>query len=260
MANLKALHIGSKGVQVKRWQYFLLGQQFYKGEVDGEYGPLTFEATKAFQQSQGLHPDGVVGNETYGAAMLIGFEGVIDAVADKLGSNWPSKPDFKPLTTDAERARVFGKFSYEHHPVPGDPEHIRILGDWPRENILAVKVPQLTAITGIERVNFHRLAVKQLQQLWSDWEAIGLLPLVLTWQGSFNPRFVRGSRRSLSNHAFGTAFDINAAWNPLGAIPALVGQEGSVRELVSIANNNGFYWGGHFTRKDGMHFEVAKLL
>ncbi|WP_222852152.1 M15 family metallopeptidase [Olivibacter sp. SDN3] len=259
MANLKALHVGSKGVEVRRWQYFLLGQQLYKGEVDGKFGLLTLEASKAFQQSQGLLPDGVVGNKTYGKAMLIGFEGATDTATDKQASNWPSKPDFKPLTNDAERAGIFGKFSYEHHPVPGDPEHIRILGNWQSENILAVEIPQLTAIAGIERINFHRLAVKQLQKLWSDWEALGLLSLVLTWQGSFNSRFVRGSRTSLSNHAFGTAFDINAAWNPLGAIPAFVGQEGSVRELVSIANNNGFYWGGHFTRKDGMHFEVAKL-
>jgi hypothetical protein len=33
-----------------------------------------------------------------------------------------------------------------------------------------------------------------------------------------------------------------------------------VRELVEIANEWGFYWGGHFTRKDGMHFEIAKIL
>jgi D-alanyl-D-alanine carboxypeptidase-like protein len=49
------------------------------------------------------------------------------------------------------------------------------------------------------------------------------------------------------------------AFNPLGAQPALVGRPGSVRELAPIANQHGFYWGGHFTRLDGMHFEVAKL-
>ena len=71
---------------------------------------------------------------------------------------------------------------------------------------------------------------------------------------------VRGSRQTLSNHAFGSAFDINAAWNGLGVIPPLVGQKGSVRELVALANENGFYWGGHFPRRDGMHFEIAKIL
>ena len=64
----------------------------------------------------------------------------------------------------------------------------------------------------------------------------------------------------LSNHAFGTAFDINVPFNPLGARPALIGKQGSVRELVPIANEHGFFWGGHFgKRPDGMHFEVAVL-
>ena len=47
---------------------------------------------------------------------------------------------------------------------------------------------------------------------------------------------------------------------PLGAEPAWPGQRGCVFELVPIAHKFGFYWGGHFKRRDGMHFEMAKLL
>lgn len=37
-----------------------------------------------------------------------------------------------------------------------------------------------------------------------------------------------------------------------------MGKQGCVRELVEIATEQGFYWGGHFkSRPDGMHFEVA---
>jgi hypothetical protein len=43
-------------------------------------------------------------------------------------------------------------------------------------------------------------------------------------------------------------------------VPALVGQKGAVRELVPIAHENGVFWGGQFKRKDGMHFEIAKIL
>ncbi len=83
---------------------------------------------------------------------------------------------------------------------------------------------------------------------------------MINWAGSYVPRFIRGSRTTLSNHAFGTAFDINTRENALGAIPALVGKHGSVRKLVPLANQHGFYWGGHFkSRKDGMHFEIAEL-
>ena len=60
----------------------------------------------------------------------------------------------------------------------------------------------------------------------------------------------------LSNHAFGTAFDINVQWNPLEALP---GRTGCVFELVPMAHRHGFYWGGHFSRRDGMHFEVARV-
>jgi hypothetical protein len=65
----------------------------------------------------------------------------------------------------------------------------------------------------------------------------------------------------LSNHAFSSALDINQRWNGLGMIPALEDAQGSLRELVPIANEHGFFWGGHFKRRpDGMHFEVAKLI
>jgi predicted lactoylglutathione lyase len=52
---------------------------------------------------------------------------------------------------------------------------------------------------------------------------------------------------------------VNEPFNKFGSMPALVGQRGSVRKLVSIANEHGFYWGGHFSNPDGMHFEVAFL-
>ena len=49
----------------------------------------------------------------------------------------------------------------------------------------------------------------------------------------------------------------------------MIGQIGCVRELVPIANECGFYWGGHFGKEvngkmvgrlDGMHFEIAKII
>ena len=83
----------------------------------------------------------------------------------------------------------------------------------------------------------------------------------LTFDGSCELRLKRGSTKAdianLSNHAWGTAFDINARWNPRKSVPAMMGDRGCVRELVAIANANGFYWGGHFSTVDGMHFEVA---
>lgn len=260
MQPLKLIKINSTGPLVKAWQFFLVGQNFYKDEVDGKFGPLTQQASIDFQKTHALQPDGVVGNKTFGIAMQLGFEGVEDIRKDKAGTGWPPKPSFNPLVNNAARQRLFGTFTYVHAPQPDNFEHIRVTNNWAKENIVPVTIPQIKQLTGGDKMEFHKLAASQLAKLWKDWQDEGLLYLVLSFNGSYVPRFIRGSTSVLSNHAFGTAFDINVAWNKLGAIPTLAGQRGSVRELVPIANENGFYWGGHFSRLDGMHFEVAKII
>lgn len=260
MPVLQLLQINSTGALVKAWQYFLIGKELYAGKADGRFGPATRAATIRFQQGQGLSPDGIVGNKTWGAALLQGLDLVQDRRSNQAGAAWPPKPRFLPLVSNADRAKRFGSFRHVADPRPGEPERIRVTDQWVKENIVSVSIPQLKAIAGMDKVYFHRKAADQLAGLWEAWEAAGLLHLVLTFDGSYAPRFVRGSRTVLSNHAFGSAFDINAAWNGLGQLPALVGQKGSVRELVPIAQEYGFYWGGHFSRRDGMHFEVARIL
>lgn len=256
---LKLIRINSQGPLVTSWQFFLTGQQLYSGVVDGNFTSEVQDATIEFQRRNNLQPDGIVGNKTYGVAMLLGFDGSVDDRTDKSGADFPKPPSFKPLVSNEERAKVFGKFTFVSQPIPGNPENIKVTGNWVSKNIVTASIPQLINIKGSDKVQFHKIAANQLVKLWKDWEKAGLLPLVLTWGGSYVPRFIRGSRTTLSNHSFGSAFDINVAWNQLGSVPALVGQKGSVRELVQIANQNGFYWGGHFSRKDGMHFEIAQI-
>jgi hypothetical protein len=225
---------------------------------------MTFNATVAYQRLHKLDPDGEVGQQTLLRAGAQGF-----AIADRSGvgeggSDYPPRPTFQPLVTNDERAEVFGRFDFMPDPTVKNKERVRILGSWQRDNIVKVTVPQLKRIIGSRNrdyIWFHRRGGDQLSALWQAWEDEGLLDLVLTWQGSFSPRFVRHSTTNLSNHAFGSGFDINYSWNRLGQIPALAGDKGSVRRLVPIANNHGFYWGGHYKRRpDGMHFEIATLL
>jgi hypothetical protein len=257
---LRVLSKGKMGADVKKWQYFLIGQECYHGFATGTFDQQTEDATKIFQENNHLTTDGIVGNQTFGAAMLSGYGVVVDEREGKLTPNFPKKPVFPPLTSNIARQNIFGKFRYEPKPVIGNPENIKILDNWVSDNIVMVEIPQLIPIKGSARVQFHKLGANQLKKLWQDWEDAGLLHLILTWGGSFVPRFIRGSRTTLSNHSFGSAFDINYKWNQLGKIPALVSEKGSVRELIEIANNNGFYWGGHFSRLDGMHFEIAKII
>jgi peptidoglycan hydrolase-like protein with peptidoglycan-binding domain len=261
-AILPALREGSKGERVSAWQSFLLGRGFDVGPIDGSFDEHTRDATKEFQAKYDLNVDGVAGGETLMRAAKLGFPLVETPASDNTSSNFPPRPIFPPLTTNEQRKAVFGAYDYVSAPEPGNPEAIRIIGSWERDNIIAVKVPQLAKALDrkSDTLRFHRLAADQLQGMWADWGKARLLDRILTYDGSFVPRYVRGSRSVLSNHAFGSAFDINANYNKIGHEPALVGNKGCVRELVQIANAWGFYWGGHYnSRKDGMHFEVAYL-
>ena len=257
---MKALRLNSSGKDVKQWQLFLAGQQ-YDIIVDGKFGPNTDLHTKSFQESQGLLADGVVGPNTYLKAFEKGLPFLTDQDdRSETGLNWPPKPDFGYLNSTANRQQYFGKFTYQAA-AKGE---IKILDNWPNENIISVHIPAVKYLRGGPangNIWFHRKVAHQIQGLFDAWEKAGLLGQVETWAGAYYPRFVRGSNSSLSNHSFGTAFDINVDWNGLGVTPALVGHRGSVRKLVPLANEFGFYWGGHFqSRPDGMHFEIARVL
>ena len=176
----------------------------------------------------------------------------------------PPRPQFFP-PNNKRREELFGKFEWEAAPTSRNPSLIKTLDDWESQNIQTVTLPQLKGVPvyghpSSGRMRFHKKAIEQLKALWAAWEEAGVLHHVLTYEGSYNPRLIRGSRTILSNHAWGSAFDINLAWNPLGTIAGR-NEEGSVVELVPIANDYGFWWGGHYeARPDAGQFEVAILL
>jgi hypothetical protein len=257
---METLRLGSKGEVVEKWQTFLRGVGLYFGEINGTFEEETEEATEAFQRQQGLLDDGVAGNRTLGQAMRLGFA-LVDDAGSANSAESPPRPAFPPLGANG-RADKFGAYPFVPAPVPGNPEAIQITSAWVQENIVVVQIPQLVGIKGAPssgKVQFHRLVAPKVVELFAAWESAGLMGTVLTWGGSFVPRFIRGSKTVLSSHAHGSAFDINAAWNGLGVVPARLGAKGSVRQLVAAANAVGFYWGGHFSRPDGMHFELAEL-
>lgn len=176
--------------------------------------------------------------------------------------NWPPLPAFSILTDHkGARERALGRIDW----VRTNGDSVRITNGWDAQNIIDVKIPQLLKIPGVktDTIKFNKNAAGQLQRLWAAWEAAGLLRFIKTFDGAWVTRTIRLKPTVLSNHAYGTAFDINAKWNGLIKIAAFVGQEGSVRELVPLANAHGFYWGGHWNidgkgGSDGMHFEWAR--
>jgi peptidoglycan hydrolase-like protein with peptidoglycan-binding domain len=252
---MKAIRKSDKGPEVKKWQYFLIGLGYNKVIADGDFGNLTDKATKDFQQKQGLNPDGVVGNNTYSKAMQLGFELVRDDQnSSRGGINWPAAPSFKSLGA-TQAFKKYGGFEYKVNAN----RTIRILGGWEAENIVKIQTPWLKKLQPYkpDSLRVHKDVADNFIELFEAWDKAGLWSRVETFDGGFYPRLIRGHATALSSHSYGIAFDINAGTNGLGVIPPIVGRKGSVRELVPIANELGWYWGGHFQRKDGMHFEFA---
>ena len=263
---MRYLRLGCKGDDVTVWSQFLRGLRPCSTLVVSKvFTPTLHAETKIFQRAVGFTDsdvDGIVGPRTVGKATELGFDPMIDDSPADVGPNWPPRLDRGPMSY-LDRSRTFGQFPFTSDPQPNNPEAIKILGGWVGENIERVKIPQLVGVTGAAAegdVWLHKLAAQQFVNTFKAWEDAGLKHLLLTFNGSWVPRFVRGSRSHLSNHAWGTAIDINYQWNTLGAQPALKGERGSVRELVSIAADHGLFWGGWYkSRKDGMHFEIGEI-
>jgi hypothetical protein len=94
--------------------------------------------------------------------------------------------------------------------------------------------------------------VAPLTQAFTNLISTGKVSELKTWDGCFNIRKKRGLS-SMSLHSWGIAIDVNAAWNQLNMVPKLT------PEFVKCFTDAGFEWGGTWTRKDGMHFQLAKI-
>lgn len=264
---MRVLYKGLIGEDVSAWQTFLRGRnKSSKIFVNGIFDEFTKLETETFQSTPPNKlgaADGVVGNETYAKALKLGFGVLTDSREDENSVNWPQKPADAKQLLEAERVKIFGQFSYIAAPTAQNPEAIKITDNWPAKNILSIEIPQLKTVKYAPKnatVSFHRLGAEQLKSAFNEIEKSGLSNKVLTYGGTWVPRFIRGSTTKLSNHALGTAIDINVQWNALGTKGALKDETGSVRELVMIFYKHGFYWGNWFTRTDPMHFELFKVL
>jgi D-alanyl-D-alanine carboxypeptidase len=127
----------------------------------------------------------------------------------------------------------------------GDPSHEKNMTLWdvPAELEIGV-IPK--------RVYCNKDLIPPLTQAFKNLIATGYVKELKTWDGCFNVRNIRG-RTTQSLHSWGIAIDINAAWNQLGKQPTLSAG------FVKCFTDAGFDWGGVWQRKDGMHFELAKL-
>lgn len=158
-------------------------------------------------------------------------------------------------------------FKWRWTPADYDRDRITILEKWPILNITSFACEPLSRWTkGKSRIVTLNHSVREdFLRLWDRWEKEGLLEGLAekckpTWSGGWVARYKRGlsdeqhdqQARHLSNHSSGHAFDICAAELPLGL---RVDQAHPIRQLVPVAAELNWHWGGDWRRPDPMHFQ-----
>jgi D-alanyl-D-alanine carboxypeptidase len=122
----------------------------------------------------------------------------------------------------------------------GDPKD----PDWQAKNLKWIE-----PVKG-ERWQVYAPAAEAFQGLLSELAERGY---PLKSSGGYNYRTIRGGK-SLSQHAFGNAIDLNAEENPMLKKGDKV-QTNLPPDVGEIAAKYGLEWGGNWKRPDAMHFE-----
>jgi hypothetical protein len=142
-------------------------------------------------------------------------------------------------------ANAVGSFSYS---VLGG-GRIAPQGSWVVSHISTEDMPIIGPMT------CNTLMFPQLRAALEQIRASGLAGAIHPGQygGCYVPRFIAGTT-TLSNHAFGLAFDVNVPENLRGTVGQID------RQVVAIFQQWGFTWGGTWHWTDPMHFEMNRLV
>lgn len=103
-----------------------------------------------------------------------------------------------------------------------------------------------------KRLYCNKEMVEPLEKAFKNLIETGHVKELKTWDGCFNIRRKRGGSTP-SLHSWGLAIDVNAAWNGFGKTPTLSSG------FVKCFTDAGFDWGGVWSKKDGMHFQLSKI-
>lgn len=132
---------------------------------------------------------------------------------------------------------------------------------WESANLVLVACPWVLRYDGkpVKGIRIHRECAESLKRvLDAIWQRVGKSQAEIdrigmsVYGGSYNFRAMRGGK-SLSMHSYGCAIDFDPARNALGdKTPAMD------RRVIEEFEREGWEWGGHWTRADGMHFQAAR--
>lgn len=219
---------GDRGEAVLKLQKNLEVLGFYKGLLDGDFGPKTAEAVLAYQTL--YFADGIADDKTLSA-----IEAAVLA--------WGNLDFFRPFKTPnglAEIENTFGRILFEESTDGA----VLIKNDFAK-NVSFDEYPV------VGKQYFHVKLRESLLWVMKRVEARGLDREILQF-GTWYPRHkLHNPKNSLSTHSWAIACDVNWATNPYGS-------KGTIDpKLVEIFKAAGFEWGGNWKIPDPMHFQWA---
>jgi hypothetical protein len=117
---------------------------------------------------------------------------------------------------------------------------------WEVPNDISEAIPILP-----KRIYCHKLLVNPLERTFNRLIDKGLHFEIKTFDGCYNPRYIRGSKTIPSRHAWGLAIDMNAAWNKLGQ-----SEPSWSEDFIEAWRDENWTFGGNWlARPDPMHFQ-----
>lgn len=127
---------------------------------------------------------------------------------------------------------------------------------WPEKILTTIDLPLTMRLSWDHKVSVYKLSCHQaLKEIFrAVFEQIvqeGLGSRVRTYGGCYAFRPKRGAAQ-YSTHVWGIAIDLNPETNAMGTPGDM--DPGIVRVFAA----HGFEWGGHFLRKDPMHFQFCR--
>lgn len=197
-------------------------------KADGIFGSITETAVKKLQSVRGLPVNGIVDFETWAA---LGIK--------------------KPLN---ERDRLFQKY--------GNPfiDARTFEKEWMWTWFCRDEFPELP----MPKIYANRLLIPHLKIVFNELNKKNLLKEIRTYEGCWNPRYIRGyeTQKILSIHTWALAIDFNAKDNPMG----MTYQNAIDRNLKPFSHDFQQAWrdcgwvcGIDFRRGDGMHFQKTNV-
>lgn len=162
------------------------------------------------------------------------------------------------MSMDYTRSATNNKFgSFNYRDLEGGKIEVDV--KWVKENMITYTLPPLVQATfKVKTIQVHKNSKVYWDKAFSLLAAEpSLLKLIKTFDGVYVTRHIRwDSSKGISNHAWGTAIDLNAGQFPLGTYIDAQKSPNNPNLILfkKVFEPAGFSWGNSY--KDPMHFEI----